>query len=355
MLKIPYLKALHNVIVRPLTMRQLPIHIQLEPTTHCNLHCKACTRLTYLDHFQHLRLERFTSIVEHIHPSKISLSGGGEPFMHPHIFEMVEVAKHDGCSMNTTTNCTLLTPEVCTQIVNSGLDLLKISIDGASRETYQQSRREDRFQQVLDGIHALNEAKRQQNSSTPFLRFNYVMIKDNYQELAETIRLAAESGVDAVYFQPLDLIGIEDRFEELVGHLQYDDLAREITRGIQMAQQYSVNTNLRKLQRNLPLYWKKYTLETRRYDTRKCILPWFSTYITVDGNVHPCCSCSEPDSMMGNLFETPFEHIWNGAKYQHFRRAIRAGKRPYNICTNCIPDTLSDILRSSRILPGFLA
>jgi hypothetical protein len=58
--------------------------------------------------------------------------------------------------------------------------------------------------------------------------------------------------------------------------------------------------------------------------------------------------------MMGNVFETPFHKIWHGTRYQNFRRAIRAGKRPYPVCTNCVPETTLDILKSSRILPGFL-
>ncbi len=353
MLKLHYLRALHNVILKPLTMQQFPIHIQLEPTTYCNLNCKACTRLTYLERFQHLSLDHFRLIVEQIRPAKISCSGGGEPFMHPHLFEMIQMAKAVGCSMNTTTNGTLLTPDGCSQLVSSGLDLLKVSVDGASRETYQKSRREDRFQQVIEGIQTLNAAKKQYGSATPYIRFNYVMLKDNYREMAETVQLAAELGVHAVYFQPLDLIGIEAHYEELVGELQYEELAREIRRGIQMSQRYPVQTNLRLLHHNLPLYWKKYRLETRQSDRRKCILPWFSTYITVDGNMHPCCSCSQPNTIMGNLFEMPFEQIWNGTRYQEFRRAIRAGQRPYKICTNCVPDTLSDILKLSRILPGF--
>jgi len=349
-----YIRALKNVVLKPLTMGQLPIHIQLEPTTYCNLNCKACTRLKYLQHFQHLSLEKFEQIVAQIHPLKISLSGAGEPFMNPDLFEMIRLAKSMGCSMNTTTNCTLLTPEICVQIVKSGLDLVKISIDGATRDTYQQSRREDRFEQVIEGIRSLTNAKKQHGSATPFIRFNYVIFKENYHELAEAVKLAASLGVNAIYFQPLDLIGIEERFDDLVGELAYEDLAREIRRALDINQSHSVNTNLRILARNLPLYWKKYQLETSHHDPRRCILPWFSTYITLEGTVHPCCSCSQPQTIMGNIFEMPFNAIWNGTKYQQFRQAIREGKRPYAICTNCVPETMLDIVRSSSILPGFL-
>ena len=348
-----YLQALRNVAFKPLTMGQRPIHIQLEPTTYCNLNCKACTRLTFLQQFRHLRLEQFTQIAAQIRPLKISLSGAGEPFLNPELFEMIRFAKSMGCSINTTTNCTLLTPELCAQIVQSGLDLLKISIDGATRATYQQSRREDRFEQVIAGIRALTRAKQERGSATPFIRFNYVIFAENYHELAETVKLAERLGVNAIYFQPLELIGIEERFDDLVGNLTQDALASEIRRALAVRAP-SVKTNLRILQRNLPRYWKKYQLATAPRDPRICILPWFSTYITLEGTVHPCCSCSQPETIMGNILETPLDEIWNGKKYRQFRQAIRAGKRPYPICTNCVPETLLDIVRSASILPGFL-
>jgi radical SAM protein with 4Fe4S-binding SPASM domain len=313
-------------------------------------------RSKYIHHARHLSFDEFKLIVEQIRPLKISLSGAGESFMHPHIFDMIHLAKSSGCSINTTSNCTLLTPERCEQIVRSGLDLLKISIDGATPETYRKSRGEDRFWQVVDGIRTLIDTKKRLGVSTPFIRLNYVIFQGNYRELSATVALAARLGVDAIYFQPLELIGIEERSKALVGELTYQNLLHEIEHTLHMSWQYRVNTNLKVLFKNLPLYWKKYMLATHHHNPRICILPWFSTYITLDGTVHPCCSCSraDPGTIMGNIFETPIQQIWNGKKYQNFRKAIRAGKRPYEICTNCVPQTFRDIINYSKILPGFL-
>lgn len=355
-MKSAYIKSLGHVIFKPLTMRHLPIHFQLEPSTYCNLNCVACTRSKFLNDSRHLNVGDFKTIIEQIRPAKITLSGSGEPFMHPQLFDMIQMAKALGSSINSTTNCTLFTPELCEQIVKSGLDLLKISIDAATAETYQLSRREDRFSQVTEGIRTLVAAKKRLGSPTPFLRFNYVIFRENYREIAETIQLASELEVDAIYFQPLGLTGIEERSEALVGDLSYESLKHEILRALEMGQRYpGVKTNLRILLKLLPLYWKKYQLSPFQNERRICILPWFSTYLTVDGNVHPCCTCSEPNTIMGNIFETPFSEIWNGHKYQNFRRAIRAGKRPFAVCQNCVPQTLPDILKISQILPGFLS
>ncbi|MCP4367779.1 MAG: radical SAM protein [Deltaproteobacteria bacterium] len=313
-----------------------------------------CGRSQYLSQSNHLSYENFKHILDQIRPKKITLSGLGEPFTHPNLLDMVRLAKEYGCSINTATNCTLLSQEKCEQIVKSGLDLIKVSIDGATRETYHNIRGEDRFLQVLDGIRALTDAKKRLGSSTPFIRFNYVMSQDNYREIAQITELSGRLGVDAIYFQPLELVGIEDRYELLVGGLTYEEFSREIEQALAISQQSQVKTNLHAIHQKLPLYWKKYQMETRQKDTRKCILSWFSAYVTVEGIIRPCCSFSQTRADMGNLLESDIEAIWNGEKYQRFRKAIRAGKRPYQICANCVPQTLTDIIRSSGILPGFL-
>jgi radical SAM protein with 4Fe4S-binding SPASM domain len=335
-------------------MRQLPIHIQVEHTTYCNLNCKSCERSKFISYPKHLRLGDFQRIVEQIQPKKITLGGVGEPFMHPEILDMVRFAKSKGCSINTTTNGTLLTQERCDQIVKSGLDLIKISIDGATRKTYQTVRGEDKFLQIVDGIRALTDVKKRLDSLKPFVRFNYVMFKDNYHELAEIVELANKLGVDAIYFQPLELVGIEERYASLVGDLTYEDFAREILRALDIGRTCQVKTNLAAIYKKLPMYWKKYRMEMRRQDSRICIIPWFSMYVTVDGIVRPCCSFSQTYADIGNILQNNMKEIWNSERYQRFRKAIREGKRPYAICANCVPQNLGDIVKSSGILPGFL-
>ncbi len=351
---LPYLKTLGNVLFKPLKVSQPPIHIQLEHTTYCNLACKTCCRSKFVTTSKHLSVENFQKVLSQIHPKKISLSGLGESFMNPNIITMIRLAKENGCSINTTTNGTLLTQEICEQLVKSGLDLIKISIDGVTRETYQRIRRQDKFLHVLDGIRAISEAKKRLGAIKPFVRLNYVMFKDNYHEIAQTVELVDKLGVDAIYFQPLDLVDIEERQNVLVGNLTYQEFSQEITQALHVSQHVNVSTNLDVISKELPTYWKKYQLETRRSDRRICILPWFSTFITVEGNLLPCCAFAQPHPNMGNLLQADIHEIWNGQKYQNLRKAMREGKRPYSMCENCVPPTLIDLAKSSKILPGFL-
>ena len=349
-----YINTVKNVIVKPLKVLHLPQHIQLEPTTYCNLNCSMCSHSQYIQDPRHLTLPQFQSILAQIHPQKLTLSGFGEPLMNPDLTEMVRLAKSQGCSVNTTTNGTFFTEKRVRDIVTSGLDLVKISIDGAKAETYQRVRGEDRFDLVLDGIQRIRDAKQHLKSKTPFLRFNYVITKDNYQEISDVIRLAERLGVNAVYFQILELVGIQERQEMLVGELQAEELFGHMKQTLQRTRNSPVHTNLPIILRKATSYWKKYQGPQEQSSHEQCIMPWFSAYITVDGYVRPCCAFSQTTGDMGNLFEDPMLKIWNGERYQRFRKAIKKGKRPYAICKNCVPQTLTDIFKSSDILPGFL-
>jgi MoaA/NifB/PqqE/SkfB family radical SAM enzyme len=349
-----YATALRDVLQKPLVAHQPPIHIQLEFTTFCNLNCKPCLRAKHMRNAPaHLSPEEFRHIVEPIRPIKISMSGRGEPFMSPHLFDLIRMAKGFGSTINTTTNCTLMTPERATELVKSGLDLLKISIDAATPGTYREIRGEDRFQQVVDGARTLVETRKRMGANTPYIRFNYVVSRDNYTELAQTVELAEQLRIDAIYFQPLGLYGNEEMQEELVGDMTRTLLEQEIHRALEVDARTHVSTNLRTFLKQLPLHWNRYQLQAQQH-ARMCLLPWFSAYVTLEGSMRPCCTCLHEYTNMGNLLDSPLDEVWNGGKFQQFRKAIRGGARPFPVCETCIPQTLTDIANYSKILPGFL-
>jgi MoaA/NifB/PqqE/SkfB family radical SAM enzyme len=71
--------------------------LQIEPTRNCNLKCKSCTRTP--DLHGNISIETFKQILEHHDPRYfdwIKLQGLGEPFMHPEIAQLVDIAKSIG-------------------------------------------------------------------------------------------------------------------------------------------------------------------------------------------------------------------------------------------------------------------
>src|SRR5438067_1792306 len=100
----------------------------------------------------------FTGL-RHLH-----LQGLGEPMMHPRFFDMVAYAADRGISVTTNSNITLLTAGRAERCVDSGLEWLHISIDGATPETYERIRVRSRFDRVVGNLDHMQEAKRWRGS-----------------------------------------------------------------------------------------------------------------------------------------------------------------------------------------------
>jgi len=348
-----YLVALKDVIFKSPHLLSKPIHIQLEPTSYCNLSCRTCSYKDNVKNPRNLSFKDFKKIYDEIRPLKLTLSGVGETFLNPEIFQMISYAKDSGTNVNTSSNGTV-NSKLAEKIVDSGLDLLKISIDSDNRETYKKVRDGDYFDDVIYGVKEVVRVKKERGALNPYVRFQFVIEAHNYTEIPGTIRLARELGVDAINFQILEVTGIEDRWEELIGDMTYDKLKELMEEGERLSGELGVLTNLKQLSRKLPVLWEKYS--SRKGCPQQCILPWFSTYVDIDGNLRPCCSfgLTFTEANMGNVLKDGIEKSWNSERYQKFRRSIKNASVPYAICKTCRPQTPRDMAEMTKILPGFL-
>ena len=338
---------------KPLVVNTPPLHFQLEPAIGCNLLCKTCQVPGY-DETRVMPLDKFAHAFDQIRPLRIGLSGAGEPFLNKDMVAIVRHAKQGGANVLTTTNFTMC-GKVLEDLVRAGLNLIKISLDAATPETYLNIRGKDFFGRILEDLRRLQEIKRELGSETPYVRLQFVLQHDNLDEIPSLPRLAHEVGADSIYYQPLETLLIPDRKGELTEGVTYEDLERRLTEAREVARDLGVGSNLDVLLRSLPSYFRKYEKGVPEDPpSRVCLLPWFSCYITVDGGVRPCCSFGEGETLfMGNLFEEPFEQIWNNEKYRAFRRAALDRELRYKVCRNCTPNRLRDFVSLSAVLPGF--
>lgn len=350
---IRYLAAGAMVVRKPLKVPSSPIHLQIEPTDRCNMNCSFCAHSEVIQHPRSMSLEEFRGIIDRIQPRKVTLSGYGEPLLNREFPQMVAYAKSQRASVNTTSNLTVIrSEEKATELIGSGLDLINVSIDAASPETYRIVRGEDFFDRILAGVRLLQSTRAKLNSPRPHIRISFVINKANLHEVPDFVRLASDLGVEVAFFQILQLTAIENRKERLISGVSYERFKQTLEQAEVVAQQLGVRTNLARLVADLPDYWRKY--DAREMAKKRCILPWFSAYITADGSVRPCCAFAPVImDMGGSLFEKDLDEIWNSDKYQQFRQAHRAGKRPTTVCRNCVPENLLDIALRAPFSPGF--
>jgi len=135
--------------------------------------------------------------------TELQLQGLGEPLMHPRFFDMVRHAAERGMRVSTNTNLTLLSAQRARECVDSGLDTMHVSLDGASKATYEAIRVRARFETVLRNLRRLKRAKEDAQSELPHIRLIAVVMRGNLHELAELVRLAHEEGIDTLSVQHL--------------------------------------------------------------------------------------------------------------------------------------------------------
>lgn len=319
-----------------LALTDRPRHITVENTTYCNLSCKMCpheelhVKTGKQNHIQAMILEK---IVNQIKPRTLSLTGLGEPLLDPCFFQHVDVVKQGGIRVEVTTNGTLLS-EYAAQIVDSGIDILKISIDGARDKTYASIRGQDAFPAVKTGLKHLITEKGKRNSKHPAVSMNFVVQRQNYKEIPEVIGLARQLGVDQVSFLRPTMFETKER-STLVDDIPKCDLLHVLIEGSNIAAKLGVRTNLGEWIHKFEERWRFYMSKQEPFKPTRCMRPWFSPFVAVDGKVYGCPFFGELGVPLGDLSKEDFRCIVRGETYAKEMISFLMKQQTHVYCRGC--------------------
>ncbi len=319
---------------RPTLVPTLPRTLYLETTNRCDSECQTCIRtFNTLEPPKDLTLAEVCQIVEPFPVlERVVLHGIGEPLLNKQLFEIVVYLKTRGATVLFNSDAISLTPKRASQLIDSGLDEYRVSMDAATRETYAKIRGVDQFARVIRNLGSLVTLQQQRGSNTPRVSLWFTTLKANLDELPAFIRLAVQLGIPEVNAQRLVFngYGLAVQEQSLHRHLEERE-QRLIGEAETLAQQSGIvfkasgaTTPLQSLNGAAP-------------DQRPwagCQRPWTLSYVTANGNVLPCCispwtTKSYRNLVLGNAFTTSFGQIWNGERYQQFRQDFE---------TDCAPD-----------------
>lgn len=275
-------------------------------------------------------METYTRISRHFASVReIYLDAWGEPLLNPNIWEMAAMAKRDDRSVGVTTNGTLLDEQATRQVLRL-VDVLAVSIDGATRDTYEKIRIGADFGQVVDSVKALVDAREQAEQETPFISLLFIKMKENIAELPAFVDLAAALGVDEVIASNLSYLPTPSVYERKV--FSYDAPPQDFTDFVEEA---CVRAD------GHDLLFQVYPLQPRSVPYCEAS-PLEELYITWDGQVSPCVylnlplegngiprvhrgeRVSVPRTSFGNIGEEDLEAIWATAAYRDFRDRFAA-------------------------------
>ena len=320
----------------------LPRSIYIEPTSRCNEFCQQCPRtLLSREDDRDLTFERFCTIVEQFPAlDRVVLHGLGEPLLNKDLPRMVRYLKERGTYVLFNSNGIALTAKKGQELIDAGLDEYRLSMDGATRETYAQVRGVDAFEKIWRNIKNFVALQKAQDASKPAVSLWFTAMRENLHELPRLIELAEQNGVREVYMQRLVYFekGLASSRQALFHKASPEEMAL-VKRCEQMCRERGMT--FRAAGAATPV--ESITRDFGNRPWAGCGRPYNLTYITSSGNVLSCCfapfghrSAREyyEERVLGNVFEESIERIWHGERYEAFRRAFES-EHPARHCAQC--------------------
>jgi radical SAM protein with 4Fe4S-binding SPASM domain len=277
-------------------VRNYPLLVDLELVSKCNLNCPMCPTIT--DEFHKRRKESSSTgymdvglakhIIDEVHPYiySLRLSWVGESTLHTNLIEIVRYAKMMGVKeVSFLTNGTKLHLDYMKKLIDAGLDIMTVSIDGMS-EVYNKIRYPLKFDKTVQKLYNLKEYKKQNNFTKPLVKIQGVWpaIRPNPEEYYNLF----EPITNLIAFNPL---------------IDYHHNDQSIV--------YENNFS--------------------------CSQPYQRLTVAADGRVAMCSNDDVVETVLGNANNESIHKIWHGEKIEIIRELHKKnnGFKENQACRNC--------------------
>ena len=295
-----------------------PFTVLIEPSSLCNFHCVQCFQsLAGPNYFtrnrMHMPLDRFRRVVEQLRNwpggklKVLKLSLYGEPFLSKDFPEMLRIARKVDIAerIETTSNVSLLTPEIAEAMIDARLDYLRVSIYAVTPERHLQvTGNPIPPERIFHNLEILQEIKRKAGSERPFVS---VKMLDSYNEENERFLACYRDLADETYLdKPHGWIKTEER-SFLEKYYNSEELA-------------SAGTDFEHV-------------STGQY---ACPMAFTTMAVRSNGDVSPCCVDFIGGTNLGNADRDTLEEIWNSDVWFEFQKMQLENRKESNSsCRNC--------------------
>ncbi len=303
-------------------LESYPRRLVFELTNACNLNCVMCGRNsadfkpTMFDMDVFRSFEPLMDTIE-----EVTLMGWGEPTIHPHFIEMLQIIdKHSARKYFCTNGMNL--NKIKDAVFDYKVDVFAVSLDGATDETNGRIRRGSKIDQITDDLKEIVQIKKERGLKYPWINFVFCAMRSNIRELPDLVRLAAEIGIEEVKVVYLTVFGEDLMNESLWGA---DDLVHEVfEEAIRVGDELGIVLKL-------PHYVGEDVAEDRFH--KDCFVSWRDFFLGSDGYVRPCMST--PVQFFPYDLNKPFMEMWNAPQYVNYRKIVNNQKEMDAPCKRC--------------------
>jgi GTP 3',8-cyclase len=293
-----------------------PLAIQIAPSSICNFQCNYCIQSSpTMTGKQMMDWDIFVKLCGQIKEfddklKQITIAGWGEPLVNKSLPKMIAYMKKADIAENISlvTNASLFNPKYALSIIDSGIDFIKISLQGVTSEKYlQTSSVKLDFDELVKNIGFLYKNKK------------------NCKIFVKVADISLGSGDKEKFYSTFK--NITDRMYIETIRPMFDNLEKSVY------------------------------LENKKFVSKfgqdhppviVCPQPFYMMCVSPSGDVLPCCSYYDPLGL-GNITEITIKEMWHGKKLKSFLKMLldnnRTTQNSYPVCQKCtIPDAV--------VLPG---
>jgi len=306
-----------------------PFKIEVEHTTICNKKCIFCEHSYWQEKAERLTFEQFKQVAEQFPNLKwINITGEGTGFLNPDFLKIIEYLRTRKISVNFVDEFDFIDEEKSRKLIELGVNCIWISMDGATKETYEKIKIGCNFEKAVSNIKMMLRLKKELGSPFPVLCFRFIVNKLNYQEMPKMVELVHSLG-DLGEGSRLEFVGILS-FKEIEQYYIPEVPKEILEKTIETGRRLGVGVKF------------SHTSQSKLPSIENCAA-WTEPYIMIGGYVLPCCAVlmsNKRDFLrkqaFGNLFQKTFKEIWYSKRYKEFRKMVlrKKGKIPI-LCVGC--------------------
>ena len=326
--------------------------VYVEPTNRCNLECRACIRNGWDEPLGFMSRELFSRIIEGLRDFSpvpaVFFGGFGEPLAHPDIVDMVAQAKALSKQVELITNGTLLNREMSGQLIEAGLDMLWVSLDGATPEGYADVRLGAALPEVLENLSGFRDACHLAFPHRPQIGIEFVAMKRNIHELPAVLSLGSQLG--AQHFLVTNILPYSDEMRE---EILYSRAIGDFVYGPRLKMpKLDMNEMTREPFYQIMRSGKNIAFPRNRLEEANNRCPFIErggTAINWEGKVSPCLPLLHTHTdyleererasrryQVGSLEESGLTELWNQPEYIALRERVKNFDfSPCHICGGC--------------------
>ena len=308
-----------------------PKYIEIEVTTRCNKRCIICEHTWWKEPSRDLSLEEFKSLTDQFDLKWVNLTGEGDAFLNKDYLDMIRHLKGRGTSVYLVDSFDLVTKDIAHELVKLGVDGIYISMDGATKQTYESIKVGCNFDKVVNNIENLLHFKRRIHSPLPEICFRFAITKTNVHEMPDFVRFVSSIATRKEWGD-----GSKIHF---VGLLDYPEIHNLCLDNI--PQKY-IEETIRAAD-GIPVVFA-HTQESTNPSINRC-LSWAEPYFALVPHhmVLPCCAVLMSNNRarlaeycFGDYTKEPMRQIWNHPYYRTFRKAVTKKDGPVPaLCQGC--------------------